>query len=426
MKEAVCRATLMLAAVALGACETRSGAVLSTRPRGSDLRPSDDGRYLVGPDGKPFFWLGDTTYLIWSRATLEQAEAYLTARKRQGFTVIKTYALDPNFAPADLKNTEGTPAFLDVASGRLNPAYFAHADTVADRARALGLHIVVVFDLGPLQPSAQREVARWWGARWSERRELIWWTMNGFNASDRDIIEGVMKGVTGLDISWDAENPAWRALLAAEYAPLSAQLWRMPWATLKTFTGASRVAALRDALPAKPVVWGNGQYEDGSDTSPDVLNHVDERGVRAGAWSVALQGGAYTYGRPQAWGFDSGWQNELESPGARAVTVYAGFWRARSWWRLLPAPDSVERGAPAGTVAARNADGNGLYVYAPSATELTVRTAGTRWTGSPLHARWLNLQDGSTADAGTVGAGDSLTVQRASSDLDDALLFIEP
>ncbi len=31
-----------------------------------DYRVAPDKRYLLGPDGKPFFWLGDTAWALWA------------------------------------------------------------------------------------------------------------------------------------------------------------------------------------------------------------------------------------------------------------------------------------------------------------------------------------------------------------------------
>lgn len=45
------------------------------------LKISENGRYLVSEDGKPFFWLGDTGWLLFSKLNREEAEQYLQHRK---------------------------------------------------------------------------------------------------------------------------------------------------------------------------------------------------------------------------------------------------------------------------------------------------------------------------------------------------------
>ena len=52
------------------------------------LKVSQNKRYFE-LDGKPFCWLGDTAWLLFSRLTLEEGKAYLKNRALQGFTVIQ-------------------------------------------------------------------------------------------------------------------------------------------------------------------------------------------------------------------------------------------------------------------------------------------------------------------------------------------------
>lgn len=52
------------------------------------LSISDNKRYLI-KDGKPFFWLGDTAWLIFANITEEEAYIYLKNRADKGFTVIQ-------------------------------------------------------------------------------------------------------------------------------------------------------------------------------------------------------------------------------------------------------------------------------------------------------------------------------------------------
>ena len=57
------------------------------------LRVSENKRFLVTTDGRPFFWLGDTAWELFHRATREDAERYLRNRAERRFTVIQAVAL---------------------------------------------------------------------------------------------------------------------------------------------------------------------------------------------------------------------------------------------------------------------------------------------------------------------------------------------
>src|SRR5687767_3952446 len=67
------------------------------------LAVSENRRYLVTAQGKPFFYLGDTAWELFHRLNREQADTYLEDRAKKGFTVIQAVALaeldghsDPN------------------------------------------------------------------------------------------------------------------------------------------------------------------------------------------------------------------------------------------------------------------------------------------------------------------------------------------
>src|SRR5215469_8630224 len=67
------------------------------------LKVSENKRFLVTEDGKPFFWLGDTAWELFHRLNREEADRYLATRAQQGFTLIQAVAIaeldghtDPN------------------------------------------------------------------------------------------------------------------------------------------------------------------------------------------------------------------------------------------------------------------------------------------------------------------------------------------
>src|SRR5690606_8891336 len=57
------------------------------------LQISENNRYLTDANGKPFFWLGDTGWLLFSKLTKEEAETYLVDRRNKGFNVIQVMLL---------------------------------------------------------------------------------------------------------------------------------------------------------------------------------------------------------------------------------------------------------------------------------------------------------------------------------------------
>ena len=119
------------------------------------LKVSDNGRFLVTSDGKPFFYLADTAWELFHRLDRKQAIQYLDFRAAQGFTAIQAVALAeldgitvPN-AYGDLPLIGKDPAHPDVTPGS-NPNdaraydYWDHVEYIIDQANARGLYIALL------------------------------------------------------------------------------------------------------------------------------------------------------------------------------------------------------------------------------------------------------------------------------------------
>jgi Protein of unknown function (DUF4038) len=66
--------------------------LLATFTSNAQLQPlkiSVNKRYFQTKDGKPFFWLGDTGWLLFVKCKREEAVQYLEDRKQKGFNVIQ-------------------------------------------------------------------------------------------------------------------------------------------------------------------------------------------------------------------------------------------------------------------------------------------------------------------------------------------------
>ncbi|MBQ6347268.1 MAG: DUF4038 domain-containing protein [Clostridia bacterium] len=88
-------------------------------------------------DGKPFFWLGDTAWLLFHKLDDRQIETYLTNRALKGYTVIQaTLVHKPGYASPD-----GARALVDDDFSRPDEssAYWQHAERAVRLAGELGL-----------------------------------------------------------------------------------------------------------------------------------------------------------------------------------------------------------------------------------------------------------------------------------------------
>ncbi|MFN0122905.1 MAG: DUF4038 domain-containing protein, partial [Blastocatellia bacterium] len=156
------------------------------------LRVSDNKRFLVTSDGKPFFWPGDTAWELFHRLNREEAEQYLENRAKKGFTVIQAVALaeldglnTPNpYGHRPLVNND--PLRPDVKEGPQND-YRDHVDFILAKAERLGLRIGLLptwgdkvnhrqWGVGPVvfTPENAASYGRFLGERYRDRTNLIW------------------------------------------------------------------------------------------------------------------------------------------------------------------------------------------------------------------------------------------------------------
>jgi len=90
------------------------------------LKISPNGRYFVDQNGKPFFYLGDTCWLLFQRPNREELDEYLKDRAAKGFTVIQAYVLrglDKKHPDGNSSLLEATP-LIDRDPGRPNEKFF--------------------------------------------------------------------------------------------------------------------------------------------------------------------------------------------------------------------------------------------------------------------------------------------------------------
>src|SRR5262245_49923285 len=109
--------------------------------KGLRLKVSPNGRHFVDQEGKPFFYLGDTCWLLFQRLNKEEVEEYLKDRAGKGFTVIQAYVLRGlgKKHPDGNSSLPGATPLLDRDPARPNEEFFKNVDHVVNRANELGL-----------------------------------------------------------------------------------------------------------------------------------------------------------------------------------------------------------------------------------------------------------------------------------------------
>src|SRR5438128_11328359 len=103
----LCPVTMALLMVAGTAAAPDDAPVRSVK--NIKLKVSPNGRYFVDQGGKPFFYLGDTCWLLFQRPNRQELDEYLKDRAAKGFTVIQAYVL----RGLGRKHPDGNSSLLD-------------------------------------------------------------------------------------------------------------------------------------------------------------------------------------------------------------------------------------------------------------------------------------------------------------------------
>jgi hypothetical protein len=400
----------------------------------AQLRVSDNKRYLVTVDNKPFFWLGDTGWELFHRLTREEADLYLKNRADKGFTVIQAVALaemeglhDPNaYGEIPLENDDPT---------KPREAYFQHVDYIINKAAELGLYIGLLptwgdkvfkgtWGAGPeiFNVANARVYGRWIGNRYKNKKNIIWILGGDRNPDEKAIAiwramaAGIAEGVGGQDKALMTFHPQPNSV---EDGGSSKYFHNDEWLDLNMFqTGHCRENNIWDRMqvvynraPFKPVLDGETLYEDhpvcfnakdlGTSSAYDIRKHayID---VFAGAFG-------HTYGCHDVWqmygpnrtpvnGPHFPWYVALDLPGASQMKYMRRLIESRPMLDRVPDQSLIKdaMGASDHVQATRGKDY--LFVYCTQGKPITVNMG--KISGKEVNAFWYNPRNGESKDHG--------------------------
>lgn len=165
------------------------------------LKVSQNGRFIEKENGSPFLWIGDTAWELFHKLNREEADEYLTKRKKQGFTLIQAVVLAENDG-LRTPNSYGATPLVDLNPENPNESYFEHVDYIVNKANDLGLVVGMlptwgdkVFSLHPgtgpvvFNDKNAEKYGEYLGNRYKENN--IIWILGG----DRDVANEEVLGI---------------------------------------------------------------------------------------------------------------------------------------------------------------------------------------------------------------------------------------
>jgi len=405
---------------------------------GPALSISSDGRTMMAAE-KPFFWLGDTAWLLLPRLNREETEHYLATRKQQGFNVIQIMILHSN----TVETVDGVPALLegDLSRPNVTPGnsrdqknaydYWDHLDWVLERAEAHGLYLALVPAWGSVAKEGHltEENAAGYGEflakRYGGRNNIIW--LNG----------GDIFG-TDATIAWAKLGRAIKAIAPSQLMTFhprgrtDSSFWfhNAPWLDFNMYqSGHKTYDQDMDARgednwsfaeedwarkPAKPFIDGEPSYEN----IPYGLHKADvprwsAAEVRRYAWWSVLSGAfGHTYGENSvmqmyvpgrhnpAYHATKSWKNTINAKGARQMKFVRALMEARPFIDRQPnASLVVDNGERYERVPVLHGK-DYLFAYAYTGRNFTLKLGVL--SGKELSANWYSPSDGSVIPIGTI------------------------
>jgi hypothetical protein len=415
-----------------------AGCSLNRQPeKVARLRISDNKRYFVQGNKEPFFWLGDTGWLLPSKLNRQEAEKYLEDRRQKGFNVIQLSVLHSLGA----KNVYGDSALVrrNPADPKVTPGqdpddpeqydYWDHVDYLVDLAAAKNLYMAVVLLWGnnvkskQVTPQRAKQYAAFLANRYKDKPNIIWLNGGDIRGSDSSQVWQQMgRTLRQMDPNHLITfHPRGRTSSSAWFHEASWLDFNMFQSGHRRYDQDTSVTDLQfgednwryvqvdyHKKPVKPTLDGEPSYEKIVQGLHDVSQPVwtDHDVRRYGYWSVFAGAAGYTYGhnavmqmyqpgaRSGAFGVKDFWYQGIDDPGAGQMQHLKKLMLARPYLERVP-DQSLIAGANGQQydflVATRGRDY--AFIYTCNGRSFAVNM--DRIAGDQVKASWYNPRDGS-------------------------------
>jgi Protein of unknown function (DUF4038)/Putative collagen-binding domain of a collagenase len=410
-------------------------ATAQTLPR---LKVSDNQRFLVQEDGKPFFYLGDTAWELFHRLTRDEAAAYLKQRREQKFTVIQAVALaefdgltEPN-AYGSLPLTDNDPTRPAVTPGAdpRNPRqydYWDHVEYIVDEANRQGLYIGLLPSWGAwlddgrpgknkvLNAANAQSYGEFLGKRFGKKGVI--WILGGDRSADQTaaIWRGIAIGVngkedyTGVTMGFHPSGGGTSSRWFHDDPWLTVNMQQTGHGLAETVKCWERIAADYNRTPVKPVMDAEPLYEDhplafrAKENGYSFDAHVRQRAW----WDVFAGAFGHTYGNHSVWQMYTPqrkpingplfyWTEAIHRPGAAQMQYVRALVESRPFFSRVPDQSLIVNPLEgADHIAATRGDGY-LFVYSAQGRPFTVNLG--KISGDRVKAWWFNPRNGAARE----------------------------
>jgi hypothetical protein len=410
-----------------------------------DLGISENKRFLVTENGDPFFWLGDTGWLLFTRLNREEAEKYLEDRRQKGFNVIQVMVLQ-NVKKA--VNVYGDSALIDQdvdrpltthgdsADDPVQYDYWDHVDYVINLALKKGLYMALVpvwgsnVRSGSVTLEAAGKYAAWLAERYKDRSNVVWLNGGDINGSDSTAIwntigSAIRQTSPGQLITFHpfgrTQSSRWfHTATWLDFNMFQSGHRRYDQDTLGLSYGEDNwkyVVNDYGRIPIKPTLDGEPSYE----AIPQGLHDptqpywTDSDVRRYAYWSVFAGACGFTYGNnaimqfhkkgdtESSYGVKDTWEVALNAPGASQMRYLKQLILSRPYFDRTPAQDLIADlpGERYDYLAATKGK-DYAFIYTCNGRTMNINLGKLDLTR--LKASWYNPRNGILTEIGTYEA----------------------
>jgi hypothetical protein len=413
----------------------------------TELRISENRRFLATETGDPFFWLGDTGWMLFSKLSREEAGRYFDDRRQKGFNVIQVMVLHNVMKNV---NFYGDSALIDckIDCPLITPGnspddpgqydYWDHVDYLIKLAQQKGLYMALVpvwgsnVRTGRVTIDQARKYAVWLSERYKEQPNIIW--INGGDVKGSDSTS-IWKTI-GSTIR--QTNPE-QLITFHPFGRTQSSEWfhYETWLDFNMFQSGHRrydqdtlglrygednwKYAVNDygKIPIKPTMDAEPSYEGIPQGLHDPMQpYWTDTDVRRYAyWSVFAGGCGFTYGnnavmqfhkegdQESSYGVKDNWYVALNAPGAFQMRYLKQLLMSRPYFERIPAQHllAFNQGEKYDYLAAAKGK-DYAFIYTCNGSTINLDLDKLLW--ARLKASWYDPRNGTTTEIGSYNVRD--------------------
>lgn len=402
------------------------------------LKISDNKRFFTDQQGKPFFWLADTGWLLFNRLTREEADRYLADRQQKGFNVVQVMVVqalrtvnvygDSALVNRDLsmpKVTEGNAFGNSEAYD-----YWDHVDYVVGKAAEKGIKIGMVpswgnaVKNGHTSAAQAKAYAQFLARRYRDRPNIVW--INGGDIQG-DVVPDVWEAIGS---TLRTEDPH-HLITFHPFGRMQSSKWfhDCEWLDFNMFQSGHRTYAQDNEAkdlrygednwryveadyartPVKPVLDGEPSYENIwhglHDKTLPVWTDDDVR--RYAYWSVFAGACGFTYGNngvmQMRYARDPklpSWEEAINDPGAGQMMHLKNLVLSKPYFERVPDQSLIAENGERydRLLATRGKDYAFIYTWNGRDMKVNMGKIG----GAKVHASWYDPRTGETKILGKI------------------------